>query len=62
MVCGMSIEFQVFSIRTFHNLLYPRPVQTDLPRNLSIAHAIRTHRQNISAELRFIRITQIAFG
>jgi hypothetical protein len=46
----------------FKNLLHPRPVQTDHPRDLAVAHAAFVHSENISAELGFIRVTQIAFG
>jgi hypothetical protein len=34
----------------------------DLTRNLAVAHAALSHRQNIGAELIFIGITKLAFS
>lgn len=49
-------------LRTLDNLSYPCEVNPDYSPNLAIAHALITHRENISAKLGFIRITDIAFG
>jgi hypothetical protein len=37
-------------------------MDTELCADLSVAHSSLEHGENISAELSFIRITQIAFG
>jgi hypothetical protein len=49
-------------LHVFHDLLYLRPVQTDLSCNLSIAHATFPHSVNTSAKLLFIRISQITLS
>jgi hypothetical protein len=45
-----------------NNLPYSRPMDTQHCANLTIAHALLTHRQNISPKLIITRIAQITFS